>query len=509
MAATSLDERSGARTVNAYDAVLYPGRPYPQTHPDRLAAVAMLAGMSPAPVARCRVLEVACGDAANLIPMAHGLPESEFVGFDLAARPIEHGKQFARMLGLENVALHELDLAGFPPDAGRFDYIIAHGLYSWIPAAARDRLFALVASHLAPHGVAYISYNTYPGCYVRRMAWEMLRFHTDHLTDPQARVDEARGLARLLADGRSVHDQFSVQLKVELETLLQRDPAHLFHDDLAEINEPVYFHQFNDQAQRHGLQFLGEAELAASGYGSLTMSARRILDGLDALTREQYLDFVLCRRFRQTLLCHDDVALDRSSGPDRLTALLLAARGRVALTPRQPDEVAAAAAPDAEMAHAEVLFKVVLGTLEEAAPRRLTFHELTAIVGAGEGGGYLRERGRQFFQQVIFGAARAGALLLHTAAPRLTTEPGERPLASRVARQQLATGRIVTSLCHDSVNLDHEIARRLLLLLDGTRTRSALVAALGTALEGDTDAAREATLDAHLRHFAKLALLSA
>jgi tRNA G46 methylase TrmB len=82
--------------VNVYDEILYPGRPYPQTHPDRLAAVATLTGMTPAPVGRCRVLEVACGDASNLIPMAYGLPESEFVGFDLAAHPIEHGTRFAR-----------------------------------------------------------------------------------------------------------------------------------------------------------------------------------------------------------------------------------------------------------------------------------------------------------------------------------------------------------------------------------------------------------------------------
>jgi hypothetical protein len=110
---------------------------------------------------------------------------------------------------------------------------------------------------------------------------------------------------------------------------------------------------------------------------------------------------------------------------------------------------------------------------------------------------------------VVLGAARAGAVVLHTAAPRVTTEPGERPLASPIARQQIATGSIVTTLSHDSVNVDHPIARRLLPLLDGTRTRRDLASALGTALEGDSAAARAATLDAHLRHLGTLALLSA
>ena len=497
-------------TVNAYDEIIYSGRPYQQTHPDRLAAIATLAGMAPAPVGRCRVLEVACGDASNLIPMAYGLPESEFVGFDLAARPLERGIQLARRLGLENLALDVLDLAQFPPDAGHFDYIIAHGLYSWIPAAARARLFALVTGHLAPHGIAYVSYNTYPGCYVRRMAWEMLRFHTDHLADPHERITEAQALAQLLATGRSVHNHSSALLKVELDQLIERDAAHLFHDDLAETNDPVYFHEFIEQARGHGLQFLGEAELAATGYGSLTLTAQRVLAGLDPLTREQYFDFLLCRRFRQTLLCRADVALDRTLVPERTATLFLAARGRLVATPEDLTQVDAPAAADDESSRdAETLLRALLHELEASAPRRLGLDELAALVAARDGDGCPSGFSPELFQQVALGAARAGAVLLHAGAPRLVTEPGERPLAYPLARLQLAAGSIVTTLCHESVKIDDATAQRLLPLLDGTRTRAALVDAPGIELEGDNAAARAETLDAHLRHFAKLALLLA
>jgi len=164
-----------------YDDVPYGASAHASTHPDRLATIATLFGMAPAPVERCRFLEIACGDAGNLIPMAYELPRSEFVGFDLAARPIEMGERAAARLGLSNVTLSRLDLNDFPPSAGRFDYIVAHGLYSWVPGPVRDRLLALIGAHLAPHGVAFVSYNVYPGCYVRRMLWEMLKFHTDHL----------------------------------------------------------------------------------------------------------------------------------------------------------------------------------------------------------------------------------------------------------------------------------------------------------------------------------------
>ena len=121
---------------------------------------------------------------------------------------------------------------------------------------------------------------------------------------------------------------------------------------------------------------------------------------------------------------------------------------------------------------------------------------------------YGRRRGPSWGQRA-FGAARTGAVVLHTAAPRMTTEPGERPLASAIARQQVATGSLVTTLCHESVKVEHETARRLLSLLDGTRTRAALASALGAALDGDSAGAREANLDAHLRRLGTLALLCA
>ena len=196
----------------------------------------------------------------------------------------------------------EFRQAAFPADAGTFDYIIAHGLYSWIPAAVRDQLLALVARHLAPRGVAFVSYNVYPGCYVRRMVWEMLRFHVEPLVEPAQRIAEAQAFARLIAEGRTIQDPYTELMKGELTRFSARDAGFLFHDDLADVNEPCYFHEFVGHAADHRLQFLCEAELVASAYTGLTSQVRQVLDGLDPLAREQYLDFAKCRRFRQTLL---------------------------------------------------------------------------------------------------------------------------------------------------------------------------------------------------------------
>jgi len=484
--------------LTAYDEVPYPGRPYADTHPDRLATMATLFGMSPASIERCRVLEVGCGDAANLIPMAYGLPGSQFVGFDLAARPIEAGRRMAARLGLTNLALAQRDLADFQADPAQFDYIVAHGLYSWIPADARDRLLALIARHLAPQGVAFVSYNTYPGCHVRRMVWDMLRFHTEHLGDPQARIAEAQALAELLANARRADDRYTALLKGELPRLTGRDAGFLFHDDLAPINDPVYFHEFAAHADRHGLQFLSEAELVAMAYGGLTPEAKRVLESLDPLAREQYLDFVKCRRFRQTLLCRADVALDRRLGPEKVAAFLLGARRRVRL-----DEADASAAgpPQGDAA----LLQAALDTLEEASPRVLALDELIARMGARPGGQPVTD----LPHELAWGAACAGVIQLHVHAPRLAATPGERPVASALARLELEGGEFVTNLRHDTVHLDDDIARRLLPLLDGTRDRAALVATLGDSLR-TIDGTRPAeALEGRLRHLAKLGLLLA
>lgn len=86
----------------SYDEVLYPGYAYRQTHPDRLATMATLFGMTPAPVEGCRVLELGCGEGGNLIPMAFGLPRSQFLGIDLAQRPIQKGQAMVEALAREH-----------------------------------------------------------------------------------------------------------------------------------------------------------------------------------------------------------------------------------------------------------------------------------------------------------------------------------------------------------------------------------------------------------------------
>src|SRR5207253_1733457 len=162
--------------------------------------VATLFGLDPAHAAACRVLELGCGDGANLLPMAEGLPESGFVGCDLSPRAIAAARQTAADLGISNLSLIEADLSRLPEALGEFDYIIAHGVYSWVPAPIRDAMFAQAARRLKLNGVMFVSYNVYPGCHVRQAVWEVLHLHSDRADNAQARLDRARELAAALGE---------------------------------------------------------------------------------------------------------------------------------------------------------------------------------------------------------------------------------------------------------------------------------------------------------------------
>ncbi|MBV8140463.1 MAG: class I SAM-dependent methyltransferase, partial [Verrucomicrobia bacterium] len=195
--------------LTVYDEVLYPAAVFPQTHPNRLATVAFLRGMQPAPIHRCRVLELGCGVGANIIGMAFQLPTSEFIGLDLAQRPIASGQASVIELDLRNVSLHAMDLCDANPERfGRFDFIIAHGLYSWVPQPVRERILAICREMLNPQGVAYISYNAYPGNHLRDLVRGMMRFHTAGFEDPVDKVGQARGLLKFLAESTPKPDYY-------------------------------------------------------------------------------------------------------------------------------------------------------------------------------------------------------------------------------------------------------------------------------------------------------------
>jgi hypothetical protein len=439
------------------------------------------------------------------------MPQASFVGCDLAARPIESGRRLIAELRLANVGLLQRDMRDLLAETNEFDYIIAHGVYSWVPPAVRDAMLALIARRLAPQGVAFVSYNTYPGCHLRRMAWEILEFHIDGIVDPHRRIAEARALITLIADPGNADQPTNVGLRQEFRELAGRTDGALFHDDLAPINDPSYFHEFVASAQDHGLDFLGEAEYHMMGDAGVAPAVSRALAGMDRLGREQYLDFVRARRFRQTLLCHAGLAPNRALVPSRLARLWavapkLTAGNRLAFpapdagTPSEQKQ-SEATAPLADDARA------VLREIAAAWPQPIAVPELAQRLRATGDLSASDDAVPQRLAEILFGMYGAGIVELHSHVPRLPQHPGVLPAASPLARALLARGDRVVNRWHEEILLDDPPGKRLLQLLDGTRDRAALLAALGPSFRASPDEEPSALLERYLEHFLRLALL--
>jgi SAM-dependent methyltransferase len=502
---------------NVYDAVPYPSFALPQTHPDRLATLATLFGMRPAPLDQCRVLELGCGDGANLIPMALTLPGSRFVGIDLAARPIARGNAMAAALRLGNIALHHADIQDVSGRLGEFDYIIAHGLYSWVPPPIQEQILAICATHLRPNGVAYVSYNTYPGGRYREITRALMDFHTRGITAPQEKVAKAREIVRFVADAQPGDDPYAMILRAQQERVAGLADASIYHDYLADVNTPVYFHEFVRRAADHGLQYLAEADffdMQGHGFSASVVQALNDLGADDLIATEQYLDFLRGRAFRQTLLCHRHVSLERSVPPDRAMDLYVASSVQTTapaaeLGSEAPEEFRGSTG--AVMATNHPVSKAALRELGVQWPQALHFLALLARarsrIGAGSGilGANVDEDAR-VLGGVLVGAYAAGLIELHAHPLPFVRDVSAKPLASPLARWQLRDGTIVTNLRHTSVRMDDQRGRDLLGLLDGTRDHAALLEA--RAGDGGGDSARQ-ELERDLARMADLALLMA
>ena len=442
----------------AYNEFPYVGRAFNYTHPDRLAVHGALGGLQPAPVERCRVLELGCGDGGNLLPMAYSLPESQFLGIDLAAKPIAAGATLAGELRLANVELQAMDILDFPTAAGPFDYIIAHGIYSWVPPAVREKLLAICGAQLAPHGVAYISYQTAPGSYGTSIVHGMMRYQASRR--PGAAEEEivraGVDMLRLVIHSTPEPDLYRALLARELETLEQRlenpgGPSWVYHDLGTEISEPVYFHQFMAQAGRHGLQFLSELRREAPNLNHYTPATGEFMDTLtgDALATEQYRDFLADRNFRRTLLCRADAPVDLSRALDRVDPLYVAGALQSAAAPDPEGDPLAAEdftmpqGPKITVNHP--VAKAALRRVGCAWPAAVSFAELTAGCAPADA---------KYLATTLLVLFRANLIGLTTSPPRMALTVTERPVASAFVRRQIARGLPnVTNLRHVEVEI--------------------------------------------------------
>lgn len=471
--------------LSSYEELPYTRNPFYTTHPDCLATVALLNGLEPPPTKRCRVLELGCASGGNLIPMAAGLPDGTFVGIDLSPRQIAEGQELVDATGLKNVELRALSIMDVGADFGPFDYIISHGVYSWVPPVVQDRMLQICTDHLTPGGLAGISYNTYPGWHLRGMVRDMLGFHVKQFSDTRMRVRQARAFLDFLSKSvRAPECLYGKAVKEEADMLADETDTYLFHEHLEDTNSPVYFHEFAERLEAKGLQFVGEAQAWALT-GDLPAQVKHILDHIapNRLAREQYLDFLGGRLFRRSVICHAGRTLKPTPVADAIPNL----RATALVKPVNPDLNVASADPaefratsGVGLTTASPVVKTALDMLYRAWPRSLAFEEILSgtarrLAPAGI------EPGRAQLAEVLLNCYQAHLLELHVSEPAFVLKLSERPVAAVTARVLALTEKRVPNLRHCSVELD-DFDRLILRHLDGTRDREALLAVLAAAI---------------------------
>ncbi len=481
--------------VNSYDELPYDSHPYAQTHPSRLATIATLFGLFPPAVERCRVLELGCAAGGNIVPLAEAFPFSQFVGLDFSARQIADGEKVVRLAGLNNVTLRHANILDIDDSWGPFDYIICHGVFSWVPDAVREKILTVFQRHLTPHGVAYVSYNTYPGWHMRGMIRDMMRFHAMRFETASQRVQQARALLAFLAESaRNDTGPYGTLLRAEVEGIRDQADSYLYHEHLEEVNDPLYFHQFVELADRHKLRYLGEARLSTMMLANFSPEVRKALEVVSSnqIQAEQYLDFVRNRTFRETLLVRDDAVPNWAIQPDSLSRLHVTTPRRMADPAgdvRDNTQVQYQTHSGLTVATSSPPMKAAMRVILERWPATVPFTELehaaAALLGKASDGGKSLALG--LLQTYL----SSDLVELHSVLIR-PVQPGLRPVALAEARARLAIGEIAAATGRHDYFRTTEFDRQLIPLLDGTRDRPALLDELTRlTLAGELSVQRE------------------
>jgi methyltransferase-like protein/2-polyprenyl-3-methyl-5-hydroxy-6-metoxy-1,4-benzoquinol methylase len=471
-------------SAQLYDEYPFPNLPVPASQPERLATIAHLRGFKPRDVAEARVLELGCAGGQNLVPVAERHPGASCLGIDQSARQIDMANQLVGDLHLANIEFRQQDFAQLPADLGSFDYIIAQAVYSWVDADQRDQLLAVIARHLAPEGIAFVSYNVYPGWHVHDMLRAMMLYDARDARTADEMIAAARKLLGFLNNSLADENPFSSTVKPQIARLIAQSDAYLLHDHLAEVNEPVYYRQFAAHARRHGLAPAGDCVLGLrfSDYLSPETEQRLATITTDVAEKEQYRDIVRNRAIRQTLLCHEGLSLTRLPRPEMLEGLYFASN----LAPEnsevnlQADQVERFVSPRGlRISTALPLIKAALAHLGAIWPDFVSLESLHAAASAR-----LEARGGPLSPATDGDIGRLRDNLLQCCLGDLvelrrhpapfTAAVSARPTASPLARWQAERGDVATNRSHEAMRLEY-FERHMLPLLDGTRDLPSLV----------------------------------
>jgi len=481
----------------SYDETPYPSHAYQSTHIRHLETMGTLFGMSPTPVAQCRVLELGCASGMNLVPQAIDFPNSEFIGIDLSKRQIADGVRLTKDLRTPNVDLRHADIMEVDASWGEFDYILCHGILSWVPNEVQRKVFEVFQTNLSPQGVAIVSYNTYPGWHSVEIVRNAMAFHASHFSAPKERVDHGIAFARFMAEYGPQDSPITQIFKQECDGALKQHESYIAHEFLETCNRPFYFTEIAALGRDFGLQYLCEpvfARMLLENY-PVPNDIGQMIRAMPLLKQEQYIDFLSYRRFRSTMFCHQEVALDRSVASEDLMRFHLAfgAPGTKNLDNADPTDEKAI-----ELSFSTNGFNVTMGVTDpfvKAAiihlycerPGFVSCEDLwkAAVSLTGTKSPPRRDDPKHGIRALIDSLVvpfSKGVLDICITPPKFVTEISKYPKISEMAQWQVARSSSVISQLHSTHQLD-PITTHILRRLDGHHDRGQLAQSISLGVK--------------------------
>lgn len=437
----------------------YPALSHAEAHPAVLCASARCAGVvSPALPESCRLLEVGCASGHHLLPLAAAYPDSHFVGIDFSDTAIRTATRIAKEIGLKNITFEHADLTEWDPGDKPYDYLIAHGMLSWIPDEAKTALLELSSRCLAPDGVACIGFNTLPGWSLRKEAAAMVKA-LPGLTPEGGGIDSL--LEKLSNTAKLSITPYAQHLVSIFDDMRRKGPEVIRFDDLGPRCDPLHFGQVIQWAGEKELRYLSESTLPANLPSDLAPETLTHLQAIarDPILLQQTLDLFSGRTHRTSLFCRADCQLDLAT-----TASVVLHFSARLLEPSLPRE-----------AITGELVEIFHASLTAVSPSVRSVRTIMEECAKRLGTRWDPARASKEIAGWLYQAARLGWVELRADETKIEPVPPERPRLSPLNLNFARAGLPLVDAFHQSCHFptQHQI---VVTALDGTRNRDELAA---------------------------------
>jgi methyltransferase-like protein len=479
--------------ATSYDQVPYMGRVHQQTHIEKLALTAKLFHLEHADISNCRVLELGCGDGSNLLNMAYNLPNSTFVGIDGSEVQVQRGQVTAETSGIHNVELLAMDIMNIDETLGKFDYIICHGVFSWVSEPTRKKILDICRERMTPLGISYISYNAYPGWKLHGMIRDMMRFHSFKMDGTENQIPQGRAVVQFVSqhilNQATPYAQF---IRSQVDFISGITDEYLYHEYLEDENQPFYFHEFVNLAAKHNLQYLGDTDFNAMTNMHWPQETRDILNNISPsiFELEQYMDLLRCRRFRCTLLVHHERSISREVDLQPFQQVRIAYKACPKWVEPEEDDsppsventlsaiyISKEGQSESQSISGNILYQTALTILHNSWPESIHFdelcHQLSKVLNRA-----LSNKDQENLAHLFQTLFLQELITLHLHQPQMASEISEQPMVPPLARHMATYQQVISTQLHDMVTVRDSWVQAMVQLLNGEHTVDKIAATL-------------------------------